>query len=399
MVSPEPPWRRLSISPLVDGLQANDLRSSSKLESVDLVLAREYVRWAAWFRAILPGVEPTSRPRQGSATSYDSVIILSAREVTMADATIRGRFVWHELMTADTTAAAAFYPKVVGWKVEAWERDPSYTIWIGPSGPVGGLMTLPDDAKAMGVPPSWLAYIGTPDVAVTAGDAQRLGGRVLKDVTEIPTVGRFAVLADPQGAVFAAFTPAAGPMSGGGPPKLGEFSWHELATTDQEAAFQFYQQLFGWEKTGSHDMGPMGTYQLFGFEGTSLGGMFNKPKEAPARPWWLSYSKVDDAGDAAQRVKAAGGQIVNGPMEVPGGDWITQCLDLQGAAFAVHSMKKAQPAEKPAARKPAPQKAKAKKTKAKRAKPVTKTAAKKAGAKRAKAARKRPSVKGGKKPR
>ncbi len=283
----------------------------------------------------------------------------------MSNATVRGRFLWHELLTTDTRAATAFYTKVVGWTTQAWERDPSYTMWMAKTGPMGGVMTLPADAKMMGAPPNWLTYIGTPDVDATVRDATRLGGRLLTGPMEIPTVGRFAVLADPQGAVFAAFTPAQAPSGEGGPPKPGDFSWHELVTTDHMAAFRFYRELFGWEKTQAMDMGPeMGTYQMYGWQGVRLGGMYNKPKEMPAPPHWLPYAMVPDAKKAAAAAKASGGTVVNGPMEVPGGDWITQIIDPQGAAFAVHSAKPAAPARRPAVKKPKAAKKPARKRKA-----------------------------------
>lgn len=272
----------------------------------------------------------------------------------MADATIRGRFVWHELMTTDTNAAAAFYQKVIGWKTQAWEKDASYNMWVAEHGPVGGLMILPEDAKAMGAPPSWMFYLGTPDIHGTVDAAQKLGGRVLKDATEIPDGGRFAVLADPQGAVFGVFTSESAPAPEGERPKIGDFSWHELVTTDHQAALAFYQQLFGWENTGTHDMGPMGIYQMFGWGGRPMGGMYNKPPEMPFPPHWLCYAFVPDAGVAAKAAKAAGGRVVHGPAEVPGGDWITQICDPQGAAFAVHSKTVAGAAKPAPAPAPAP---------------------------------------------
>ena len=100
------------------------------------------------------------------------------------------------------------------------------------------------------------------------------GGRLLHGPVDIPTVGRVAVLMDPQGAAFAAHT-AAGTAPGGhdGPWGVGEFSWHELATTDPDAAFGFYSDLFGWAKTEAMDMGPGGTYQMFGrTSDRSMGG-------------------------------------------------------------------------------------------------------------------------------
>jgi predicted enzyme related to lactoylglutathione lyase len=121
---------------------------------------------------------------------------------------------------------------------------------------------------------------------------------------------------------------------------MGEVSWHELATTNHEEAFEFYTTLFGWQKTDAMDMGEMGTYQMYGpesDEAVTYGGIFNKPPDMPAPPHWLYYIRVDDIHAAVDRVKENGGQVLNGPMEVPGGDQIAQCLDPQGAAFALHA--------------------------------------------------------------
>ena len=274
----------------------------------------------------------------------------------MSNGTILGRFVWHELMTTDTKSAAAFFTKVVGWKTQAWAQDPSYSMFAAASGPAAGLMMLPEDAKAMGAPPSWLTYIGVPGVDETARQAATLGATVLRQPSDIPNVGRFAVIRDPQGAVFAIFTPAqAAPDT---PATVGNFSWHELSTTDWRSALTFYQRLFRWEETNSMDMGPeMGTYQMFGWKGKTLGGMFNKSKQMPGPPFWLPYIQVADSKKAAATVKKLGGRVINGPMQVPGGDWIAQGMDLQGAVFAVHSANptaSAAPAAKP---KPSPAKA------------------------------------------
>ena len=141
---------------------------------------------------------------------------------------------------------------------------------------------------------------------------------------------------------------AKGPDEGGragqkrheGEPQIGEFSWHELATHDQPAAFRFYEKLFGWEKTSAMDMGPGGVYQMYGRAGVPMGGMFNKPAEMPGPPSWLHYIRVDDVNRAVDVTNGRGGKIVNGPMEVPGGDWIAQGMDPQGGMFAVHAKKK-----------------------------------------------------------
>lgn len=257
----------------------------------------------------------------------------------MADTTTRGRFFWHEMMSPDPKAGTAFYEKLIGWSPQPWDKDPTYTFFSMGGRPMAGLMKLPDEAKAMRTPPQWVCYIGTPDVDATARQVPGLGGQVHKQPRDIPDIGRFAILGDPQGAIFAAFTPKQMPP-GDSTPGQGDFSWHELMTTDQQSAWKFYESLFGWEKTEAMDMGPMGTYQMFGWKGNTLGGMFNKPADAPMPPMWLPYVLVPDSPALVKTIEQLGGKVINGPMEVPGGDWIVQGLDPQGAMFALHSKKK-----------------------------------------------------------
>jgi uncharacterized protein len=286
----------------------------------------------------------------------------------MSNAEIRGRFVWHELMTTDTDAASDFYSEVVPWKAED-SGMPSYSLWMSGKYRSGGLMALPEDESA--TPPHWIIYIGTPDVDETVAAAEKLGGKILKPAADIPNVGRFAVLSDPQGAAFAVFTPASssdGGMSPGG--DVGDFTWHELATTDPGSAFDFYAELFGWTKGAAHDMGEMGVYQLVSHGGQDVGGIY-KARDNSTPPSWLSYVRVDDAAKAASAAKSAGGRILNGPIEVPGGSWIVMMLDPQGGAFAVVEAPHASSAKKDRASAPA----------AKAAKKPAKKPAKKAPAK------------------
>jgi predicted enzyme related to lactoylglutathione lyase len=271
----------------------------------------------------------------------------------MSNADLRGRFIWHELLTTDTAAAAAFYPRVVPWRTHP-SSMPGYTIWMAGQTQVGGLMALPSDAA--GTPPHWLVYVGTPGVDATAEQAQRLGARLVKAASDIPNVGRFAVLADPQGATFAVYTPAAAAASTTPPGGAGGFSWHELATTDVAGALRFYGELFGWRKGPGHDMGAMGVYQLFEHGGTQVGGMCNV--QGPSTPpSWLSYVQVTDTQRAVGAAKSAGGRLMHGPMDVPGGSSIALFMDPQGGTFAVQrppaAVQPARPAAAPAP-KPAP---------------------------------------------
>lgn len=270
----------------------------------------------------------------------------------MSNADCRGRFVWHELMTSDTDAASDFYSRIVPWKAED-SGMPSYSLWMSGKTRAGGLMALPE-ADGSATPPHWIIYVGTPDVDATVAAAEKLGGRLLKPASDIPNVGRFAVLADPQGAAFAVFTPSGGnPEEGMGPGGgVGDFTWHELATTDPDAALNFYTELFGWARGAAHDMGEM-VYHIVTHEGKDVGGAY-KARDNSTPPSWLSYVRVADATKAANAVKAAGGRVLNGPMEVPGGSWIVQILDPQGGAIAL--VESAQAAAGAGESEPAPRK-------------------------------------------
>ncbi len=260
----------------------------------------------------------------------------------------RGRFVWYDLMTPDPDSSTEFYTKVAGWGTTPWDGGDAadgsgpYIMWTAGEKPIGGKGKLPKEAIARGAPPHWLAYVTVPDVGAVVERTKELGGSVLMPATTMEGVGTVAVLQDPQGAVFSPYTPVAGPGGEVASPGMGEFSWHELVTTDWEAAFAFYSEVFGWEKTEKMDMGEMGTYQMFGPEASgafSYGGMYNKPEKMPSPPHWLYYIKVPDIDDAVARVQELGGKILNGPEEVPGGDRVAQCMDPQGAAFALHAPK------------------------------------------------------------
>ncbi len=255
----------------------------------------------------------------------------------------KGRFVWYDLMTTDQEKAIDFYSEVVGWTTEDWPNAPQrYAMWKpAAGGMIGGSVQFPPDQASLH--PHWLGYIATPNVDDTVAQTTKLGGKVVKPADDIPTVGRSAVLADPQGAIFGVFTPEGDAPGHEGTADIGEVSWHELYTTDYEAAFKFYSQLFGWEKGQSMDMGPMGIYQIFTRNGRDIGGMMNKPD--PSMPsGWTYYFRVPDINDVVNRIKASGGQVVNGPMEVPGGDIIVNAADPQGGFFAVHQVKASQPA-------------------------------------------------------
>ncbi len=310
----------------------------------------------------------------------------------MSSSLVLGQFLWHELLTSDPEAGAGFYSKVLGWNSRPWDGDDAgYTILAAPTGPVGGARVVGKDSLASAAGPIWLTYVGVPDLATALATAEGSGGRVLHPITAIADGGRYAVIADPQGGIIGLYEPAGDMAGSSGPAAAGPVSWHELTADDTEAALDFYKGLFGWEVVGEVPLGgEVGTYYLFGTGTTQLGGAFNRPKHLPPTwPRWLVYLSVPSVTAAVAAVEAAGGKLLNGPHQVPGGSWVAQVVDSHGVAMALRGPKDAAPAVRPhagsaarpvAAAKPKPKtkaKAKAKaKTKAKaKAKPSAKVKA------------------------
>jgi len=251
-----------------------------------------------------------------------------------------GKFVWYDVMTTDTKAAETFYRRVMGWNAQdSGMADRSYTLLSAGSTMVGGLMPIPEDARKAGIPPAWMGYIGVDDVDAYAGRVWTAGGAIHRAPEDIPGVGRFAVAADPHGAGFILFTPNSDQQPAQVPPGTpGHIGWHELYAGDRENAFAFYSGLFGWTKAEAVET-PVGLYQTFATGDAPVGGMMTKPPHMPSSGW-LYYFNVDACDAAIGRVQDNGGQVLHGPVPVPGGSWITQCRDPQGAMFAMVACKR-----------------------------------------------------------
>jgi predicted enzyme related to lactoylglutathione lyase len=246
-----------------------------------------------------------------------------------------GHFIWYELTTTDMAAARAFYTKAVGWGA----RDASmaglpYTVFTAGESSVTGMMELPKVARNMGERPMWIGYVCVDDVDALADRVKHLGGAVHLPPQDVLHVSRFSVVSDPQMATFALFKwqsqVQVRPVDR---LQLGHVCWHELLAADYEKVWDFYRELFGWQKVRTN-VSSVGVYQQFSIGGETIGGMMTRPPTVPVS-CWLYYFNVGDIDSAVKRVKAAGGQLLSGPMEVPDGTWIAQCADPQGALFAL----------------------------------------------------------------
>ena len=248
--------------------------------------------------------------------------------------TPKGKFGWYELMTSDTHAAGKFYSDVVGWTTNEMSSPEAGTYTTFNLGSVGMAGMLKMEGHS-----GWIGYISVDDVDAHVEKIVEAGGKLLRPAVDIPQMLRFAVMSDPQGAAIVVFTSHPGMPSPQRPepPATGTIGWNELYTTDLDGAFDFYSKMFGWTKHSDMDMGPMGLYRLFD-QGDKKpmgdGGMMNKPPHVPVSCWNF-YFCVDSIGEAVSRVKAGGGQVLNGPMQVPGGGWIINGQDPQGAMFCL----------------------------------------------------------------
>ncbi len=248
-----------------------------------------------------------------------------------------GDFIWYELLTADADAAQAFYGQVLPWTFhDSGQADMDYRIVRAPEHDVAGLMSITPEMAGHGARPVWLCYLAVDDLDQAAAAIVQKGGSVQMAAMDVPMVGRIAMVADPQGAPLYIMTPASGGRSlafAHDRPRVGHAAWNELRTSDQAGAWAFYGDLFGWRHDGDMDMGPMGQYQFIRHGGMVGAMMTADPALGP--PHWNTYFRVADIDAAKAAVEAAGGQVTQGPHEVPGGDFSMNCLDPQGAAFGL----------------------------------------------------------------
>lgn len=249
-----------------------------------------------------------------------------------------GDYIWYELLTSDAGAAQDFYASILGWTfTDSGQPKMDYRIVNAGPHAVGGVMEITGDMAAQGASPVWLGYVAVDDVDATVAEIGRRGGSAIMPAMDIPMVGRIAMVADPQGAPFYVMRPNGQGKSlafADDRPREGHCAWNELATSDQPAAWEFYGQLFGWVRDGEMDMGLAGKYEFIR-HGTIIGAMMPAAAAASNKPRWTQYFRVPDIDAAKAAVEAGGGSIVNGPDEIPGGDFAMNCADPQGASFGL----------------------------------------------------------------
>ena len=265
-----------------------------------------------------------------------------------------GDFIWYELMTPDGAASQAFYGPMLGW---TFGGNDEYREIQGSEGGVGGMLQLTPEMTAGGARPCWVGYILVDDVDKMVESVEHGGGKTYMPARDMPGIGRFAMVADPQGAPFYVMKPIppadnpdlASTAFSYDRPRIGHCAWNELATSDPAAALHFYGQRFGWVKDGEMDMGPMGKYEFLRHAGRApdgsppghgmLGAVMPKVPEVPVSAW-NHYFRVADIDAAVAHIDANGGKIIHGPVEIPGGDFSLNGIDPQAAFFGLVGSRK-----------------------------------------------------------
>ncbi|HSE80701.1 MAG TPA: VOC family protein [Gaiellaceae bacterium] len=237
-----------------------------------------------------------------------------------------GRFVWHDHLSADPEAARRFYGELLGWETEIasmGEFDyPMIKVGAqthGGFGPAQG-----------GAPAHWLGHVLVDDADDAVRRVEAAGGTVIAPAMDIPDIGRWAVGADPQGAVVSLFAAAGGPTSG-----EGVFVWDELMTTDVEAAKRYYGEVVGWDSRDM-DMGNDFVYTIFSSGGADrAGGMPIPPQAEGNPPAWMTYLGTDDIDATAEKARSLGAMIMQQPWDVPTVGRLAILVDPTGAVVGL----------------------------------------------------------------
>jgi uncharacterized protein len=253
----------------------------------------------------------------------------------------QGDFIWYELMTTDPEGAKAFYDAVVGWDVgEAAAEYNGYRMINRSDGKfAGGLLPITEEMAQHGARPGWLGYLNVADVDEKVAAIEAAGGKTWMGATDIPNVGRIALVTDPQAAPFYVMKPI--PPANDPHARSDVFSadaeqrigWNELQTTDVDAARAFYGDQFGWVTDDFMDMGEMGEYRFIDHGGRRIGALFKSSDDKPAH--FRFYIRVPSISAAKEIAEQKGGTIHMGPHQVPTGDYIVIGADPQGAEFAL----------------------------------------------------------------
>jgi hypothetical protein len=242
-----------------------------------------------------------------------------------------GKFVWRELFTKDVEGAKRFYAAMFGWNAVERPMGPdwSYTLWMLGDKQVGGMMDIGDLPPELGtIPPHWAVSVSVPDVDAAVRAAEAEGGRALSPCKDIPQVGRFAVVQDPEGAVLNVFHSANGDPADTRPQDH-EFCWENLSSTDPARVLGFYQKVVGWSAA------PMGDATVFsrqaGDETVGVASVGQAPEGS--RSYWAPFVGVKAIAPYLAKCQDLGGKVLVDRTPIPDVGAFAVVEDPTGATF------------------------------------------------------------------
>lgn len=245
----------------------------------------------------------------------------------MANQYTPGRFVWRELMTKDASRAKAFYAELFGWRLEEVDMGPGGTYVLAYKGDkqIGGIFPAPAE---MQMPSMWSSYVSVNDVDAATAAVKQHGGQVYMDPKDIPDVGRFSMIADPDGAVVALFHSSKGDQTPS-VPGVGEFCWESLITKNVEKAITFYSKVTGWKSTKSMGMPTFNVGEGSENQVADIGVAQSHPA------MWATYVVVEKLEPSRDRSAKLGATILEPLIEVPGIGRIAFIQDPTGASIGL----------------------------------------------------------------
>lgn len=280
--------------------------------------------WAALAAMLLlAGCAPQSGPQMGQA---------------LTDVPQYGKFIWHDLITDDVSAARAFYGPLMGWTFEDTQRPGGgpYTLILSASGQyVGGMVELADPDTGEDYS-RWLGYYAVPGVDEAVAATLEAGGDVVVSARNLATVARVAAVRDPDGAVVGLATSRAGypldrPVTGNG-----EIAWNELLAANPAKMAEFYVALSSGAV--SDDVRQADEYYVLQDAGRLRSGIMLRP-DPQLEPIWLTYFATGDATGSASRAAALGGTVILEPQADIRDGRIALLEDPGGAIFGMQQQK------------------------------------------------------------
>jgi uncharacterized protein len=248
-----------------------------------------------------------------------------------------GKVIWVDLVTPDLDGAKRFYGALLGWTFRDVPGAPGYALALLDGEPVAGLFqkALPAGQSKQ---PAWLTFLAVRDVDAAQQAALQHGGKVLSKAHYYPHRGRQAVLADPDGAVFAVLA-----AEGGDPPDYlaapGEWIWSSLLVADPKQETAFYKSLFGYDV---YDLASEGggegdaQHYILSSDNYARTGLNALPADSKRRhPHWLNFVRVTDATDAARKAVELGGRVLVEPRIDRHGGHLAVLADPSAAPFGV----------------------------------------------------------------